>query len=480
MSAQKPFYITTTLPYLNAKPHVGFAMEIVRADTIARYKKLLGHEVFFNTGTDEHGQKIYQSAIVAGKDTQAYVDGVAEEFRGLKEKLGLLDELTFIRTTDEHHKSAAQEFWKRCEDNGFIYKKAYTGLYCVGCELFYTEKDLEDRKCPIHLTETQQIEEENYFFKFSAFEKQLLELYASRPDFVVPDFRLKEITTFIEQGLEDFSISRLKAKMPWGVPVPGDDEHVMYVWFDALTNYISTLGWPEDTDNFEKFWKNGTPTQYAGKDNLRQQSAMWQAMLMAADLPNSHQIVINGFINSRGKKMSKSLGNVINPYDIVEEYGTEALRYYLLRHLHSFEDSDMTMEKFAEAYNANLANGIGNLASRLLNLGEKNLDTAPEIPEMTIPEDWKQAIEEYRLDRACDIVWRHIGELDVEIAEKEPYRLVKTDPEAAKEMLREMLVKLYTIARMLNPILPETSKTIKKLVKVNKKPKQPLFERKDK
>jgi len=478
MNDKKPYYITTTLPYLNAKPHVGFAMEIVRADTVARYKKLLGYEVFFNTGTDEHGQKIYQKAQELGQDTQTYVDGVAEEFRGLKEKLGLLDELTFIRTTDEHHKSAAQTFWNKCADNGFIYKKAYTGLYCVGCELFYTEKDLEKGKCPIHLTEAQKIEEENYFFKFSEFEKPLLDLYAARPDFVVPDFRLKEIKTFIEQGLDDFSISRLKAKMPWGVPVPNDDEHVMYVWFDALTNYISTLGWPENTENFEKFWKNGTPTQYAGKDNLRQQSAMWQAMLMAADLPNSHQIVINGFINSGGKKMSKSLGNVINPYDIVDEYGVDALRYYLLRHLHSFEDSDMTMEKFAEAYNANLANGIGNLASRLLNLGEKNLDTAPEIPEMTIPDDWKKAMEEFRLDRACDIVWRHIGELDVEIAEKEPYRLVKTDPEAAKEMLADMLVKLYTIARMLKPILPETSRIIKGLVKANKKPEKPLFIRK--
>ena len=479
MNDKKPFYITTTLPYLNAKPHVGFAMEIVRADVIARYKKICGYDVFFNTGTDEHGQKIYQSAIDAGQETQTYVDGVAEEFRGLKEKLGLLDELTFIRTTDEHHKKAAQEFWKRCTDNGYIYKKSYTGLYCVGCELFYTEKDLEDGKCPIHKTQPEQIEEENYFFKFSAFEKPLLDLYISRPDFVVPDFRLKEITTFIENGLEDFSISRLKDKMPWGVPVPGDDEHVMYVWFDALTNYISTLGWPEDIDNFETFWVNGTPVQYAGKDNLRQQSAMWQAMLMAAGLPNSHQIVINGFINSGGQKMSKSLGNVINPYDIVEEYGTEALRYYLLRHLHAFEDGDMTMEKFAEVYNANLANGIGNLASRLLNLGEKNLESAPEIPSANIPDDLKQAVATYRLDKACDIIWRHIGELDAEIAEKEPYKVVKTDLEAGQEMLQEMLVKLYDIARMLRPILPETSQTIKDLVKANKKPSEPLFARKD-
>jgi methionyl-tRNA synthetase len=477
----KTFYITTTLPYVNSDPHVGFAMEIIRADVIARYKTLMGYEVFFNTGSDEHGQKIYQKATEQGVDPQQYVDEYAEKFRGLKGKLGLLENLHFIRTTDAHHISAAQEFWKRCNDNGFIYKKQYKGLYCVGCELFVTEKDLlEDGSCPHHAGQVPlELEEENYFFKFSAFQEKLLDLYKKNPTFVLPEFRLHEIAKFVEGGLEDFSISRTAERMPWGVPVPGDETQVMYVWFDALVNYISTLGWPEDTDTFAKFWKEGTPTQIAGKDNLRQQSAMWQAMLMAADLPNTNQILINGFINSGGQKMSKSTGNVLNPYDIVEEYGTEALRYYLLRHVNQFEDSDMTMDKFKEAYNANLANGIGNLASRLLTLGEKHLDSAPEIPEESLPQNWIDAMESFRLDHAAEIVWKTIGELDAEIAEKQPFKVVKTDLEAGKVMIGEMLVKLYTIGRMLNPILPETSVKIKSLVKENKKPESPLFLRKE-
>jgi methionyl-tRNA synthetase len=484
--SDKNFYITTTLPYVNSDPHVGFAMEIIRADAIARYKKLMGYEVFFNTGTDEHGLKIHQKAEERGVDVQAYVDEYAQKFRNLKESLGLSEDIHFVRTTDEQHVAAAQEFWKRCDDNGYIYKKDYQVKYCVGCELEKTESDLDKGRCPIHPDrELELIDEENYFFKFSAFQDQLLELYNSRPDFVLPDFRFNEIKAFVERGLDDFSISRVKEKMPWGVPVPGDDGQVIYVWFDALVNYISTLQWPfdgaqgEPGSDFEKYWVNGTPTQIAGKDNLRQQSAMWQAMLMAADLPNSYQILINGFINSGGQKMSKSLGNVIDPNDIVTEYGTEALRYYLLRHVNQFEDSDMTMEKFKEAYNANLANGIGNLVSRLLNLCEKNLDGVPEIPEKTLPQEWLDAMDAYRLDHAADVAWQWIGELDQEIAEKQPFKLVKTDKEAASEMLAAMSVKLYTIGRMLNPLLPETSQKIKELIKENKKPSEPLFIRKD-
>ncbi len=343
-------YITTTLPYVNSKPHVGFAMEIIRADAYARYQKLRGHDVYFNTGTDEHGMKIWENAQNAGEDTQEYVDKYAQDFKGLISLLGLSEDIHFIRTTDEKHITAAQEFWKRCNDNGFIYKKNYQAKYCVGCELTKTDSDLDNGQCPFHPgKDLEIIDEENYFFKFSETQDFLEKLYADNPHFVIPDFRFNEIKKFIERGLQDFSISRLKTKMPWGIPVPNDDEHVMYVWFDALVNYISTLGWPNDTETFSKYWEQGLPVQYCGKDNLRQQSAMWQSMLHAAGLPNSHQIVINGFINSEGQKMSKSLGNVINPYDIVDEYGTDALRYYLLRHVHSFEDSDMTIEKFHEA-----------------------------------------------------------------------------------------------------------------------------------
>ena len=302
-------YLTTTLPYVNADPHIGFALEIVKADVLARLYALQGDEVFFNTGTDEHGQKLWQEAVKKGVAPQAYVDEYATKFKALKEKLDLYPDLHFVRTTDEHHEVAAQEFWRRCAANGDIYKKNYQIKYCVGCELEKPDSELVHERCPLHPNvDLQLIDEENYFFRFSKYQQSLLDLYASRPDFVVPDFRQKEVRMFVERGLQDFSISRLKEKMPWGIGVPNDPKHVMYVWFDALVNYISTLGWPEDTQTFEKFWgtqEAPNALQFGGKDNLRQQSAMWQAMLMSAGLPNSKQILIQGFVTSGGQKMSK-------------------------------------------------------------------------------------------------------------------------------------------------------------------------------
>lgn len=466
----KTFYITTTLPYVNADPHVGFAMEIIRADALARYHNLFEEEVFFNTGTDEHGQKIYQKAAEAGKDTQEYVDGFAERFKLLKEKLNIFPEVHFIRTTDEHHMLAAQEFWKRCDANGDIYKKEYEVRYCVGCELEKTDSELEDGHCTIHPNmEIELIKEENYFFKFSQYAEPLLEYYKANPEFVLPDFRMNEITKFIEGGLQDFSISRLKEKMPWGVPVPGDDEQVMYVWFDALINYISTLGWPEDEENFAKFWGSKEipqAIQVAGKDNLRQQSAMWQAMLMSAGLPNSKQIYINGFINSGGRKMSKSLGNVINPYDMLEklqdkglteDQAIDALRYYLLREIPTFDDGDFTWERFVETYNANLANGIGNLTSRVLHMA-----VSAEITTFAPPAEFPEQplLDQYKIDKATDEIWELIGEQDKFIQETEPYKKVKEDKAAAKEDILVLLTKLSQIALLLQPYLPHTAEQI--------------------
>jgi methionyl-tRNA synthetase len=479
--AKKPFYITTTLPYVNSDPHIGFAMEIIRADVIARAKKLEGYDVFFNTGTDEHGVKIYQKAFNAGESTQAFVDRYVTKFQELKSVLGLSDDIHFIRTTDTHHVAAAQEFWRRCDKNGFVYKKLYKTKYCSGCELEKTDTELnEDGRCFIHPTlDLLLIDEENYFFKFSAFQQQLLDLYKNNPILVVPDFRFNEIKAFVARGLEDFSISRLKTKMPWGVPVPDDADHVMYVWFDALTSYISTLGWPEDTKNFETFWKHGTPVQYCGKDNLRQQSAMWQAMLMSVNLPSTHTIVIDGFVTGDGGvKMSKSLGNTVDPLDIVTEYGVDALRYYVCRELSPFEDSPFTMEKFKEAYNAHLANGVGNLTSRVMKMATTNLAAAPELPEKTIPEEFFKALSAFNIQAASNIVWEHISAADRIIQEKEPFKLVKTDKEQALEIIKDLCVRLYTIGRMLNPIMPNTSEIIKKLVKENKMPDAPLFVRK--
>lgn len=476
----KPFYLTTTLPYVNSDPHIGFALEIVQADILARYRKLIGDEVFFTTGTDEHGQKIFQKAESEGKETQMYVDEYAAKFRNLKEKLNLSEDLHFIRTTDAKHKAAAQELWRRCLAAGDIYKKKYKGLYCVGDEMFLREADLVNGKCPNHPTmDPVEIEEENYFFKLSRFQKPLEE-YLSRPEVIVPEWRRDEALNFVRGGLEDFSISREKARMSWGIPVSGDDSQVMYVWFDALTNYISTLGWPDDTEgNFKKFWTEGETLQLAGKDQVRFQSIMWQAMLMSAGLPATQRVAYHGFITSGGQKMSKSIGNVIDPYAVVDEYGVDALRLFLARHIHSFEDSDFTMEKFKEAYNADLANGLGNLAARILTLAETNLDAPIEHPQQEgFGEEYRGALERYDYNAACNYIWKLIAELDKELTDKKPFSVVKTDLEAGKAMIADMAAKLYTIARLLNPIMPATNATLKAAILANKKPAN-LFPRKE-
>lgn len=475
----KSFYITTTLPYVNAEAHMGHALEFIRADVIARYKRLQGFDVFFNTGTDEHGQKLFLAANEAGIDTKAYVDQYAEKFKELLPKLGMTPDIHFIRTTDEHHERAAQEFWKRVQANGYIYKKNYKTKYCVGCEAEKTESELVDGKCPIHPhLELEIIEEENYFFKFSEFGDRLLKFYEEKPGFVVPEFRLNEMREFVKRGLEDFSISRLKSKMSWGVPVPGDEEHVMYVWFDALTNYISTLGWPEDEASFNKYWRYGTPTQYCGKDNTRFQSVMWQAMLMAADLPNSERIVVNGFVTGEGGvKMSKSLGNVVNPLDIINEYGTDALRYFVSRELSTFEDSPFTIERFKEAYNANLANGIGNLTSRIMKMAETHLP-GPISVEYEPHSELKSHLENFEIQKAMNHIWDEISELDRTIQEKEPFKLVKVDPEKGREIIHELVHKLSHIGYSLAPFMPETSRKILAAVDANKL-EVGLFPRKD-
>lgn len=482
---KKPFYITTTLPYVNSDPHVGFGMEIVRADIIARYKKLMGHEVLFNTGTDEHGIKIYRKAEETGKTPQAYVDEYAEKFRNLMPALGISDDVNFIRTTDAHHMDAAQEFWKLCDKNGDIYKKNYKVKYCVGCELEKTESELVDGRCPIHpKLELEIIEEENYFFRFSKYQKPLLDLYKKNERLVVPSERLREIRAFVERGLEDFSISRLASKMPWGIPVPGDEKQVMYVWFDALVNYISAIGWPNDLAKFQKWWvESGGVVQYCGKDNLRQQSAMWQAMLMSANaqtgnLNPSQTIVIDGFITSGGRKMSKSEGNVIDPIAVVNEYGAEPFRYFVARELHPFEDSDFTMEKFKDAYNSHLANGLGNLVSRIMKMAETNLEGPVSVGKNTLPTDFTKALDQFDIKKAADIVWEKIGALDTRIQKTEPFKLVKTDKAAAVKIITELATELYSVGCMLAPILPETSKTIKELVNANKTPAIPIFLRK--
>lgn len=483
MASPKNFYITTTLPYVNAPPHIGHAVELVRADIIARYKEMLGDEVFLNTGTDEHGLKIYRKAEEEGADPKEYVDKLSETFRKLTEALGMKSDLNFIRTTDEDHIKAAQAFWKRCLKNGDIYKKNYKTRYCVGCELEKSHSDLVDGCCPEHPgKEPEVIEEENYFFRFSRYQGALLELYDNKPDFVVPDFRLNEIKSFVERGLEDFSVSRLAEKQPWGIPVPNDSNHTMYVWFDALVNYVSAIGWPQDMKGFKNWWP---VTQYAGKDNLRQQSAMWQAMLLSAGLPLSKQIVINGFIISEGQKMSKSIGNVIDPFDMINRYGTDALRYYVAREVHPFEDSDMTEERFKEAYNANLANGLGNAFSRIVKMAHTYEVDYGKLPDVDIvmkknelKKSYHKAFDSFEINKAADYVWSKISLLDKYIEDKKPFKKIKTNEADAKEDVKHLIHGLWETAILLTPLMPESAKEIKEAIEKRRPPGKALFARK--
>lgn len=479
MSEKKSFYITTTIPYVNADPHIGFALELVQSDAIARYQRLGGREVFFSTGTDEFGQKIWEASQKQGKEVQDYVDHYAQAFLDLKESLNLSID-NFIRTTSKEHIEAVQEFWRLCDKKGDIYKKKYEGLYCVGCEKFIVEKDLVDGKCALHPTLTPElVEEENYFFRLGKYKEELLK-YLKGEKAIIPEWRRKEAVDFVENAMEDFSISRSKERLTWGVPIPGDDTQVMYVWFGAFVNYISTLGWPQNKEKFEKFWKQGETIQTAGKDMVKFQSVMWQGMLMSAGLKTTDTIAYHGFVTGEGGiRMSKSLGNVINPTDIVKEYGTDALRYFLLREISSFEDSPFTMERFKDAYNSGLANGLGNLASRILTLSEKYLEKCPEIPGQDDFTEYFNFFENFNIKEACDYVWGEIGELDKFIQITEPFKVIKINEEEGRKLISDMVVRLYKIARMLNPIMPETSVILKNLIKENKKPEAPLFLRKD-
>lgn len=474
--------ITTAIAYGNAAPHIGHAFEFVTADTLSRFHKLNGEDVYFITGMDEHGQKIEQKAKESKTPVQEFVDVNAKAFVDLDKNLSV-DYDFFVRTSDkEKHYVGAQALWKKLVDAGTIEKRKYKALYCIGCEEFKRDVDLNEKgECPLHLTKPEIVEEENYFFKLSQYTSQIKEKINSDELKIYPQSRKNEIMALLDRGLEDVSFSRPKSKVSWGIPVPDDDTQVMYVWCDALSNYITAIGY--GTDKFdEERWTN--TTHIIGKDILRFHAAIWPAMLIASGLPLPKRILVHGFITSGGQKMSKTLGNVLDPQEILKmfespagELAGEALRFILLHEIPSFEDGDLTMETIKSSYTAHLANGVGNLTSRIMKMSTTHLTGGIRPEEIVFPIDYTKAFKNYDTKRAMEFAVKEIKELDGYIQSSEPFKLIKVDEEKGKELINEMRIKLYNIARLLQPFIPKTSDLIKGYVKDNTMPEKPLFNR---
>jgi methionyl-tRNA synthetase len=463
----KKFYITTSIPYANAAPHIGFALEAVQADVLARFHKSLGENVFYLTGTDEHGLKIKRTAEKAGKTPQEFVDEISAEFRALTGALNISND-DFIRTTEKRHKLAVEKLWLKLEEKGDIYKKKYRGYYCSGCEAFVTEKDLVDGKCPIHKKEPELVEEENYFFKLSRYLDKIKKKIEKNGIRVVPESRKNEVLGYIKTGMEDVSFSRAKDKY-WGIEVPGDSSQVIYVWGDALPNYISAIGYEKETKQFKELWP--ADVHCIGKDILKFHAVIWPAMLLSADLDLPKTVFVHGFITSAGQKMSKSLGNVVDPFELVEKYGADAVRYYLLREIPSMEDGDFTLDKFEARYNSDLASGIGNLVSRVTKMaGEGPKFQAPssrfQNKVKETESSCKKNLAEFNFSEALKAVWELISFCDKYIEQEKPWEKKKN----SEKVLSDLSFAIDKTADLLEAFLPETSKKIRKR-------KTPLFPR---
>jgi len=468
----KKFFITTAIDYVNSFPHLGHALEKIQTDVIARYRRLLGEEVFFLTGTDENSLKNVQVAKKEKIRVEELVERNAQKFYQLKEILNLSFD-DFIRTTEKRHIEGAQKLWLVCQKD--IYKKSYQGLYCVGCEEFYKEDELiEGKFCPEHKKRVEKIEEKNYFFRLSKYEKKLKKIIERNELKIVPEGRKNEILSFIEKGLEDICVSRSAERASgWGIDVPGDRTQKIWVWFDALSNYINAVGYSDNEEEFKKWWP--ADLHVIGKGILRFHALYWPAILLSAKLPLPKKIFVHGYITVSGQKMSKSLGNIISPSELVKRYGTDALRYFLLREIPPSEDGDFTYEKFEKRYNSDLAKGLGNLTARIMSLILKfeknskrgeikvgNLKIKKKIEN--VEKKWKEYLEEFKFHQALDSVWELISFSDKYIQKEKPW--LKSLKQ--KVVISNLKFLLSNIAKLLRPFLPQTSEKILAQLKIKK------------
>jgi methionyl-tRNA synthetase len=473
------YYVTTSIPYVNSRPHIGFALEAVQADALARYHRTRGDDTRFLTGTDDNALKNVQAAVAAGVPTQEFVDRNAELFRALREPLALWYD-QFIRTSgNPEHTAGVQKLWRACERSGDIYRRPYRGLYCVGCEQFYSEEELAGGLCPEHRTRPELVEEENYFFRLSRYQDQLEEVVESGRLRILPQHRRNEVLSFVRRGLEDFSVSRTRARARgWGVPVPGDPDQVMYVWFDALGNYITALGYAHDGELYRRYWlENPRRVHLIGKGVLRFHAIYWPAMLLSAEEPLPTEILVHEYLTVDGEKISKSLGNSIDPVDIARRFGTDALRYWLLRDVPRTEDADFTEERLLARYNEDLANDLGNLLNRTVSMigryrggvvpapGESGeAERELEAAAAELPEAIQAALEDYDFRGALSAVWELVTRANRYVEVAAPWALAKAARAGDADAGSRLDTVLYTLAEVLRllahhlaPYLPATA-----------------------
>lgn len=457
------YYLTTAIPYVNAKPHIGFALELVQSDVLARTHRIAGFDTYFLSGVDENSLKNVRAAEQASLTTQQLCDQNTQTFVDLATQLDISLDQFFRTSSDEHHRGA-QALWSACRPED-IYTKTYRGLYCVGCETYYSEADLVGGQCPEHLTVPEVVEEENYFFRLSAYQDRLKKMIESGDLQIYPKFRKNEVLSFIQMGLEDFSISRSRSRAKgWGVTVPGDDTQVMYVWFDALSNYITALGYGSDQlDLFKRYWP--ADVHVIGKGISRFHAIYWPAMLLSAGIALPKSIFIHGYVSVNGQKMSKSLNNVVDPMTLIHSYGSDAVRYYLLREIPPAEDGDYSEEKFIERYNADLANDLGNLVSRVSNMVERYV--AGLIPAIELPDpeydlaEVSRLVGQYRFNEGLEHIWRIIRAANKLVDDEKPWELYsKSNLDKLSVVLAQLVAMVQDIGLALEPFLPTTAKAI--------------------